>query len=290
MKRNAVALGASVLALALGAGPAQAAPGATQSVDDTTGAAQVGAVAVNAPVRVASDGDDQAAGATTAGPQTTADSTGGAQVSSVAASAPVRVLSDGDDPAPASGHGSAASGADQSTDDSAAGAQVGSPGVDAPVRVASDGGAAGAPGDTAGTAAGPQTVRDTSGAAQVGSPRAFAPVRVLSGDQSGGDDSTVEAIASELVGDDAGDAGRSTPQETRGLRDDSEPYARPVVDLAPGGGADDLGDGGSGSEVGDVSTAGADAGTLPLTGTGLAALVGMGMSLLSGGAALRRAT
>ena len=72
MKRSVLALGASVLALALGAGPAQAAPGATQSVDDTTGAAQVGAVAVNAPVRVASDGDSQSAGAAAAAPQTTA--------------------------------------------------------------------------------------------------------------------------------------------------------------------------------------------------------------------------
>jgi hypothetical protein len=73
MKRSVVALGASVLALALGAGPAEAVPGATQSVEDTTGAAQVGEVAVSAPVRVASDGDSQSAGVAAAAPQTTSD-------------------------------------------------------------------------------------------------------------------------------------------------------------------------------------------------------------------------
>ena len=77
MKRSALALGASVLALALTAGPAAAEPGAGQTVDDTTGAAQVGAVAVDAPVRVASDGDSTTAGASAGGPQTTGDSTGG---------------------------------------------------------------------------------------------------------------------------------------------------------------------------------------------------------------------
>ena len=60
MRRSAIALGASVLALALTAGPAVAEPGVAQTVDDTAGAAQVGAVAVNAPVRVASDGNGDA--------------------------------------------------------------------------------------------------------------------------------------------------------------------------------------------------------------------------------------
>src|SRR3954447_21759253 len=105
MRRTVLALGASTLALALGAGPAQAAPDAIQSVNDSTGAAQVGAVTVDTPIRVASDGDSQPAGATVAGPQTTTDSTGAAQVSSVDASAPVRVLSDGDGSAPSAASG-----------------------------------------------------------------------------------------------------------------------------------------------------------------------------------------
>jgi len=60
MRRSAFALGASVLALALTAGPAAADPTPGQTVTDTTGAVQVGAAAVNAPVRVASDGDGSA--------------------------------------------------------------------------------------------------------------------------------------------------------------------------------------------------------------------------------------
>ena len=310
MKRSALALGASVVALALGAGPAQAAPEATQSVDDTTGAAQVGAVAVNAPVRVASDGDSQAAGAATAAPQTTSDSSGGAQVSSVDANAPVRVLSDGDDSGSAgSGAGSAG---DQSTGESQGSAQVGSPGVNAPVRVASDGDSAAAEASAA-TTDGSQTVGDSSGAAQVGSPRLFAPVTVLGDAQSpgsGGSDvadevgellgtlpgdepggagsSTIGTIASLVFGGAAG-AGSPTPQQTGSLRNPgSAPYRRPVVNLFSGG-APLPGDGGAGSEVGDVSTLAVAGGDLPLTGAGVIALIGMGLSLLSSGAALRRA-
>ena len=291
MRRTVVALGASVLALALGAGAAQAAPDPVQSVDETTGAAQVGAVAVDAPVRVASDGDNQATGAAVGEPQTTTDSTGAAQVSSVDANAPVRVLSDGDDSAPSGTTGPSAGGPEQSTDDSSATAQVGSPDVTAPVRVASVGTDGGGRGGSTAARTGPQTARDSSGAAQVGSPRVYAPVGVLSDDQPGGGDSPVGAIASALLGRDAGNAdGGPMPQESRGLRDDPAPYARPVVNLTSRSGADDLGDGGPGSQVGDVSTVSSAAGTLPLTGAGLAALVSMGLSLVSGGAALRRAS
>jgi hypothetical protein len=60
-----------------------------------------------------------------------------------------------------------------------------------------------------------------------------------------------------------------------------------VVNLYSGG-APLPGDGGAGSDVGDVSTLGAAGGALPLTGAGLVALIGMGLSLLSSGAVLRR--
>lgn len=297
MKRNVVALGASVLALALGAGPAQAAPGATQSVNDTTGAAQVGAVAVNAPVRVASDGDSQPVNAAAAAPQTTSDSTGGAQVSSVGADAPVRVLSHGNDAAPADS-GSSSAAADQTTAGSSGTAQVGSPSVSAPVRVASDGDNSAS--ESAGASAGPQAVGNSGAAAQVGSPTLFAPVRVLSADQaSGGTGPGLAGEVADLVATIAGDRtpgrasgtpseqpGAPTPGESRGLVDGSSPDTQPAVNLESGGAPDD---GGPGSEAGDVSSLGvAAAGTLPLTGGGFVAVVGMGLSLLLSGAALRR--
>ena len=94
MRRSFLALGGSMLALALTAGPAAADP--TQEVTGSTGAAQVGAVNAAAPVRVASDGNDAGSRPTQASPQTAADSQGGGQAGSVQADAPVRVLSDGD--------------------------------------------------------------------------------------------------------------------------------------------------------------------------------------------------
>jgi hypothetical protein len=354
MKRSAIALGASALVLALGAGPAQADPEATQSVADTTGAAQVGAVAVNAPVRVASDGDSQSAGVTTAAPQTTTDSTGGTQVSSVGANAPVRVLSDGDDDSGSAGAAASGGSGDQSTGDSRASAQVGSPAANAPVRVASDGdntssgdpAGASAPqqstGDSSGAAqvgspafaapvrvasdgdtttddgpaasGGQQTAGDSSGAAQVGSPRLFAPIRVFSGGQApdegdtgsgaGGDvDELIGELEAALMGGDqpGGDdtvgrvasvgggpaRGRTwpSPDEIRRLADGSDPDPIPVFNLQSGGAPTD---GGAGSEVGDVSALGAAGGDLPLTGAGVVALIGLGLSLLSGGAGLRR--
>ena len=60
MKRSALALGASTLALALSAGPAGAVPGVNQTVNDSDLTAQVGSVNINAPIRVGSDGDNSA--------------------------------------------------------------------------------------------------------------------------------------------------------------------------------------------------------------------------------------
>ena len=62
--------------------------------------AQVGSAGVNAPVRVASDGDDGAAGSGssgTTGDQTAAGSTGTAQIGSPSVSTPIRVVSEGDE-------------------------------------------------------------------------------------------------------------------------------------------------------------------------------------------------
>jgi hypothetical protein len=316
MRRTALALGASVLALALGAGPAAAEPGVTQAVTDTTGAAQVGAVAVNAPIRVLSDGDSQSAGVAAATPQTTSNSTGAAQVSSVEATVPVRVLSDGDD----SSSGGAASGTagDQSTTNSRGAAQVGSPAVSAPVRVLSDGDNASAD-EAAGASAGPQTADGSSGTAQVGSPRLVAPIRILSGGQSadegdgsslpgpsdlaeeigtdvdgllgallgnpGGDD-VIGSIASALTGD---SGGGPMPQQIRGLRAAPEPYERPVVNLFSGQPPlPEAGDVGSG-DGGTITVLAASEGELPLTGAAaLAAAFAVGLALLSGGTALRR--
>jgi hypothetical protein len=235
MRHSALALGASVIALALTAGPAAADPGVGQTVEGSTGAAQIGAVAVDAPVRVASDGGNATTGASVGGPQTTGDSTGSAQVTSVDASAPIRVLSDGDDT-----QGAGSAGGTQTTGDSDGSAQVGAVDADAPVRLASDGdntsdagsgstapeqsvgdssgsAQAGSPsvsapvrafsdgdntttGDAGSLTAGPQTVDGSTGSAQVGAPALFAPVRVLSGGTAPADDS-----GSPDVGDAAGD-------------------------------------------------------------------------------------
>lgn len=58
MRRSAIALWATLCALALTAGPA-AAQDARQTVEDSALAGQVGPVQVNAPVRVASDGNNE---------------------------------------------------------------------------------------------------------------------------------------------------------------------------------------------------------------------------------------
>jgi hypothetical protein len=284
-----------VIALALTAGSAAAEPGAGQTVDGSTGVAQVGAVAVNAPVRVASDGNSTTTGAVAGGPQTTGDSAGSAQVTSVDASAPVRVLSDGND---AQGAGSTAS--QQSTGDSSGTAQVGSPNANAPVRVLSDGDNSSAqPGG--GLTGGPQSVGHSTGSAQVGSPTVFAPVRVLSGGAPtpGGDPGPPDAgdvaqgLVAALLGSPSGGGdlvaspstvapegpdGSLAPGEVRKLADRSETV--PALRLVSGG-ADD------GSAAPAVQTLGVSAASLPLTGLGLVASAAIGLWLLSTGMALR---
>ena len=70
-----------------------------ESTKNSTGAAQVGPAGVDAPVRIASDGDNQGAAQAKGGSQGVDDSTGAAQVGPVEANAPVRLLSDGDNQA-----------------------------------------------------------------------------------------------------------------------------------------------------------------------------------------------
>jgi len=84
-----------MLALALTAGPASAAPGdPIQQATGSTGAAQVGPVSVDVPVRVASDGtDDAAPQPAVAVDQSSNDQAGGAQAGTVQADVPVRALS-----------------------------------------------------------------------------------------------------------------------------------------------------------------------------------------------------
>ena len=295
MKRSALALGASMLVLALTAGPAAADPELGQTVEGSTGTAQVGAVSVDAPVRVASDGDSTAAGASAGGPQTTGDSTGAAQVTSADVDAPVRVLSDGND---AEAGGSAPG--TQSTGDSTGAAQVGAADVNAPVRVASDGDNSST---GAGAAAPEQSVDDSHGSAQVGSPSLFAPVRVLSGGTGPGDEpdspdagDLAEELLGELLGSSpggggdvvatpsalaptpAGGSGSPSPEELRRLRDGSDPD--PAITFAP--------DGTGGAATGEIATLGvAAAGTLPYTGFGLLAVAVLGLWLFAGGLALR---
>jgi hypothetical protein len=205
MRRSALALGATVIALALTAGPALADPGAGQTVGDSTGSAQIGAVAVDVPVRVASDGDSATTGASVGAPQTTGDSSGSAQVTSIDANAPVRVLSDGSDT-----EGAGSAGGTQSTGASDGSAQVGAVGADAPVRVASDGDNAS---DAEGGAAGPeQSADDSSGSAQVGSPNVSAPVRAFSaGDNSSATDAGSTAAGSQTANGSTGAAQVGSP-------------------------------------------------------------------------------
>jgi hypothetical protein len=134
MRRTASVLGSALVTLALAGSPAWASPPA-QSTENSTGAAQLGPVEVDAPVRIASDGDNQGAAQSKGGSQGIDGSTGAAQVGPGGANAPVRVLSDGDNEAAAQD----GSTGEQSTTDSEGAAQLGPVEVDAPVRIASDG-------------------------------------------------------------------------------------------------------------------------------------------------------
>jgi hypothetical protein len=294
MRRSALALGASVIALALTAGPAAADPGG-QTVGDSTGSAQIGAVAVDVPVRVASDGDSATTGAAAGGPQTTSDSSGSAQVTSVDANTPVRVLSDGDDT-----EGAGSAGGTQTTGDSTGSAQVGAADVKAPVRVLSDGDDTT---DAGPTSSGPEQTADRSnGSAQVGSPALFAPVRVLSGGTPtlGDDPGTPDAgdVADDLLGallgspSGGGDVvanpaavapapragGSPSPEELRRLLDGADPD--PAIRFATGGTGDS-------TSSGAAQVLAASAASLPLTGFGLLPTVAMGAWMFATGLALR---
>src|SRR5215204_1559327 len=326
MRRSALALGAIACAFALTAGPARAAPNPIQAVDDAALSAQVGSVAVDAPVRVGSHGDNAAPAGPSDGNQTVTDSAGTAQVGSVGVSAPVRVASDGEN---AGSHAAGGSGGGaQSTDDSLGSGQGGSVGVNAPVRVASDGdnGAPAAP------SGGTQTVTDSVGTAQVGSVEVNAPVRVASdgenagsapaGAGGGGPQSTDDSLGSAQVGsmaadapvrvasdgDDGSPAGNAVPPATESAQPpaaspDGGEGATPVQVLEPNeqgepdepGGVErgdraDAGGGQPGEEVAGttgIQTLAAQAGTLPLTGLALLATVGLGVLLLCAGLAVR---
>jgi hypothetical protein len=127
-------LGSALVALALAGSTARAAT-PDQATDNSTGAAQVGPVKANAPVRVLSDGDNQAgAQGGSTGEQSATDSEGAAQVGPVDLDAPVRIASDGDNQGDAQ-----AKGGSQGIDNSTGAAQVGPVKANAPVRVLSDG-------------------------------------------------------------------------------------------------------------------------------------------------------
>lgn len=304
MRRSALALGATVVALALSAGPA-AAESADQTVTDSTGAAQAGPTEVNAPIRVLSDGSDPAPSATVGAPQTADGSDGTAQAGTTEVNAPVRVLSDGQN-APSGGSTSGEQTASDST-----GAQAGSAGASAPVRVASDG-----DNTSSGSAGGgEQTTTGSSGSAQVGQLGAEAPIRVASdGDDSGGSGGST---AGQSTSGSDGSAQIASPSVSAPIRVASEGDNDVAVDAEGGPVGDDGGTGALGGPVagidplddttpatdviedGDGSSTSAllrpatsfiaaQAGELPLTGLGVGVLLLAGLLLLSSGTALRR--
>src|SRR5687768_9652346 len=95
MKASAMALGMSVLALALPGTAAADKDGAAQSTSRSVGSAQVGSANVSAPARVASPGSNSSSASGGSSSQATSRSVGSAQVGSASASAPVRVASPG---------------------------------------------------------------------------------------------------------------------------------------------------------------------------------------------------
>ncbi len=247
MRRSLIVLSASMLALAFQAAPAAAQTGDPgQQIGDSTGAAQVGAVEADAPVRVLSDGNDAESAGVTSAPQDSGDSTASGQVGSADVNAPVRVLSDGDN---ASGETSepADGGTEQTADDTNGGAQVEPANVSAPVRVLSDG-------DDGVTAAAADTTPD-------------------GGSPPGGDDTTGDTVPA--IG---GGQGDTTPAV------DELPAADPVADAEPGDDGGTLPENAELLPVaaGDVAGDSAES-ELPLTGLAVASLVLTGMALIAGG-------
>ena len=176
------------------------------------------------------------------------------------------------------GPAAAQSAGQQTVTDSTGTAQVGPTQVDAPVRVLSDGENASSGGSTGGE----QTVSDSNGSAQVGSAGVNAPVRVASDGDNG---------AAGTSG--SGETGTGALGEPLGPLDDGTGAQGGPVGLTgslPSGGigtpADAGGDDGGMLLAADFT---ADAaGSLPLTGLGVALLFAMGLLLLTGGGALRR--
>jgi hypothetical protein len=255
MKRNIYALGASVLTLALTSGSAWAAPVATQTVDHSVLAAQAGSVAVNAPVRVLSDGQNgaPAAASSAGGSQTAGHSVGVVQTGPVNVNAPVRVLSDGDNAsAPAGGSGPAAG--PQAVDHSVGAVQAGPIGANAPVRVASDGHNGSSPGG-AGAGGASQSSDHSVGSVQVASIDADVPVRVLSkgdneGSGTGGTPSGPQSVTDSVGVVQIGPFGADLPIRVLSDGDESPP---------PASGAQSItGRQGSGSNAGGRSLASGD--------------------------------
>ncbi|MEA2408666.1 MAG: hypothetical protein QOE69_2785, partial [Thermoleophilaceae bacterium] len=175
--------------------PSGGSTGGEQTASDSTGA-QVGPLGANAPIRVASDGDNTAASNGTAGEQaapgdqSTTGSDGSAQVGQAGASAPIRVLSDGDT---SSGGGSSGSG-DQTATGSHGSAQIASPSVAAPIRVASDGDDTAAAADSGDTDTGAQ-----------GNPG--DPIGEPNGEPNGGVESLGDTVPAMDILEDGGSAG-----------------------------------------------------------------------------------
>jgi hypothetical protein len=289
-----------------------------QSVDDSIFTAQVGALELFLPIRLASDGDNEWSGGSAGsagGSQTTTESVGTAQIGSVDADLPVRVASDGDNEAAAAA-GSA--GGSQTTTESILTAQIGSVDADLPVRVASDGDNEAA--TAAGSAGESQTTTESILTAQIGSVDANLPVRVASdGDNestgsagsAGGSQTTTDSIGTVQIG--SGQAGAPggglaetvTPLAEVASIPSGVPAGQEVTAL--GGEHTDSGGDSPGTTVpaldrladpeptelvaavaqpADSPMASSQDGTLPFTGAGLAILL-VGLAFAASGFALR---
>jgi hypothetical protein len=216
---------------------------------------------VDAPVRVASDGDNSSdAGRGTAAPeQSVDDSPGSAQAGSPKVAAPVRVLSDGDNSTEDADAGAAAG--PQAVGDSSGSTQVGSASLFAPVRVLSGGPGSG----------------DESDPDDAGDLAEELLGELLGSPSGGGGDviATTSALAPTTGG---GGSGSPSPEELSRLRDGSDPG--PAITFAP--------DGTGGTATGEIATLGvAAAGTLPYTGFGLVAVALLGLWLFASGLTLR---
>jgi hypothetical protein len=132
----------------------------------------------------------------------------------------------------------------------------------------------------------------------------FAPVSVLSGDQgstpggpsddpAGELEGTVGTIAG-LIGDalTGADGGGGSPQSSPGAVEGGQRPGETHTLLAPGASPDPTvqftASGSNGGTAFASLLTAAARGTLPLTGAGLAAIVALGVALLSSGGALRR--